>query len=92
MENDRFVQSYKILRKKQEKEAEKAIKTVLKRIKTGELSSMCTKMAVFFTIDKNKKCQKNKKMLTIPYIYDKIFSLSARRSERLLQMSYCYGV
>ena len=60
--------------------------------KYRNFSSCCTKMALFFTFDKNQKNQNFKKMLTIPYIYDKITKLDARRSERLLEMSYCYGV
>ena len=88
----RFVQSYEILLKNEAKTTENARKTAQKGSYDCIFSSFYTKTALFFTFDKNKKYQKIKKMLTIPYIYDKISSLSARRSERLLQMSDCYGV
>ena len=86
------MQSYEIFIKNQLFSLDLRGKTSFFEEKHLKFSSNCTKMALFFTLDKNKKIQILKKLLTIPYIYDKITRLDVRRSERLLKMSYCYGV
>ena len=69
------MQVYEILRKKQIILLVIEEKKGLFDKKTRFYSSSCTKTTLFFTFDKNEKNQILKKMLTIPYIYDRITRL-----------------